>query len=125
MNILDKKEFKAVWKLIANDKRIKPTFEDKEMHGYDYSQRKSYTYMQKFKTKGFVYPEHHIIFNVIIGRPIDCGFVPDSAGFKDAVSFFKGNYSTYKSNLIFSAFKDFVSAEEYSKLIEEIKLKLK
>ncbi len=112
MNI-NKKEFIEIWKKISNDKRIRPKLvEHKSYYGTTY----------KTKEKGWLYPEHHILYNLIRGYPANRGFLENSEGFENALNFFKESSSIYKSNLMFEPFKEHLSKEQYSNLLLEYKL---
>ncbi len=125
MNTITKQQFKTIWKQISNDQRIKPIFEDVKCGKYDWETKKYITFMQKIKTKGFIYPEHHILYNILRELPIKRGFQPESIGYLDALDFFKGNPSSYKINKIYLPFKDLMSSEDFSFLINESKKLLK
>lgn len=125
MNTITKQQFKNIWKKISNDQRRKPTFEEVKCGKYDWESKKYIIFMQNIKTKGFIFPEHHIIYNIIRGFSLDRGFQPESIGYLDALNFFKDNHNTYKNNKIYLPFKDFMSGEEFSNLIEQIKYKIK
>lgn len=120
MNTIEKKEFVAIWKKISNDEKRKPYFEDVKSFYYDWSSKKAIPFMQKIKNKGFIYPEHHILYNLVRNLPLDRGFQKDSEGFNQALDFFKGTPQVYRQNQIYAAFKEIIPNEQYCSLIKEV-----
>ncbi|NCQ50305.1 hypothetical protein GW796_00085 [archaeon] len=98
---LHTKEFISVWKKISNDVRIKPTFDS--YHN---------------KIKGYIYPEHHILYNIVRGFPANRGFTDGTEGFKNALSFFSKNYYL---NKMFEPFEGHLSTEVYNEILTEVK----
>ncbi len=122
---MDKKEFVKMWKVISNSKRIKPKFVDKEFStGVFDKETKTYVKrIQRFKEKGYIYPEHHIIYNIIRGFPAERGFDKDSLGLINAKNSFKYN-SIFTSDLFPEPFKGLMSDEEIKEVFTMVKEKL-
>jgi hypothetical protein len=104
MNTLD---FIKTWKTIINDKRIKPTF---ILDSYD----------KKIKVKGFIYPEHHLIYNIIRGFELNRGFIFNSEGYKEALvnlnyylNDLASGYERNKTHRIFTPFIGLIDFYEF------------
>ncbi len=119
MNTIERKEFVSIWKNISNDERRKPSFEEVKFARYDWSTKKTIHYIQKVKNKGFIEPEHHILYNLVRGLPLDRGFKEGSEGFLNALDFFKNKPTTYRQNMVYKSFKDIMPNDQYCAMIEE------
>lgn len=112
VSVITRKEFCILWKKIQADKRTKPYFVEHKGYG-------GHTY--KVKEKGWVYPEHHIIYNLIRGLPLSRGFKEDSDGYKNALNYLKTFYENRYINHLYKAFAETLTLEQYKALLLEIK----
>ena len=104
------KEFIAIWKKIANSEKRKPTFTT-EMH---------YGKPCKMRQKGFIYPEHHIIYNIVRGKPASRGFQENTEGYDKAMAYFKSNASNV-SDLMYAPFEGHMSKETFGLIRDEVR----
>lgn len=116
VSVITRKEFCILWKKVSNDKRAKP-------HLVEYKTYGGQTY--KVKEKGWIYPEHHIIYNLIRGLPVTRGFKEDSDGFKNALSSLKNFYHLHSFSHLHKPFEEVISLENFKILLLEIKEILK
>lgn len=116
LSVIKNKEFCILWKTVANDKRTKP-------HLVEYKTYGGQTY--KVKEKGWIYPEHHIIYNIIRGLPASRGFKEDSEGYKNALSYLKHFYHLHSFNHLHKPFADSITTEKFKILLLEMKEILK
>lgn len=112
MKTFDTKEFAKIWKKISNDKRIRPTL---VQHG-------SGKYSYQTKEKGWIYPEHHIIYNIMRELPIDRGFDVGTEGFEEALSFLKNTSNFGFAGRVYKPFEEFIEPEKFKEILSEIKL---
>lgn len=112
VSIITRKEFCILWKKISNDKRAKP-------HLVEYKSYGGHTY--KVKEKGWIYPEHHILYNIIRGLPSSRGFKEDSEGYKNALNYFKHFYELKYITHLHKPFAEVITLENFKKLLFEIK----
>lgn len=115
VSMITRKEFCIIWKKISNDKRTKPTLV--EHKNYDGS-----TY--KVKEKGWIYPEHHIIYNLIRGLPASRGFKEGTEGYDNALNFLKSSNFNY-ANHLFKPFAEYIPTDKFKALLLEIQALLK
>lgn len=109
---ITRKDFCAIWKKISNDKRVKPTYID----------HKSYFYNVpcKLKQKGWIHPEHHIIYNLIRQLPAHRGFKENTQGYQEALTFIKKSYNFNRSTYILSPFEEYIPNEQLTLFLSEI-----
>jgi hypothetical protein len=116
------KNFVAIWKNISNSPRIKPTFVEKKGARYNYKTRKTKIFTYKEKIKGFIYPEHHILYNMVRGLPLSRGFGVKTPGYKTALDFFTNNKNKeYYNKKLYEPFKESMTMEEFEKILTEAK----
>lgn len=107
-------EFVIAWRKAFHDKRVKPYMKG---HG-----NKDTKYYYETKEKGWLYPEHHIIYNVIRGLPISRGFEENSEGFQDALDFLKHTANFGYGGKILTPFEESLGKDKVKEILEEIKL---
>jgi hypothetical protein len=118
---ITKQEFIAMWKTASNDKRRKPIYKEEEIKVYNPNTRKYESKIHKVKVKGFLHPEHHILYNIVRGKPLSRGFIEHTVGYLTALSFFTSNYpNQYYSNLLYEPFKELITREKFDALIVEV-----
>lgn len=109
---ITRKDFCIIWKKISNDKKIKPTLVELKSYG-------SGTY--KVKEKGWIYPEHHIIYNLIRGLPSTRGFQEGTEGYENALNFLKKTANFGYAGNILKPFEESMSSDKFKNLLLEIK----
>ncbi len=118
MENITKHDFIAIWKKATNHPNIKPTITEHTYNGIT----------TKTKTKGWIYPEHHIIYNLIRNKPIYLGFYCGdypTEGFKDAYDNLKRSKgNVYFSNKLYAPFQEHINGETFTKIMDEIRLKI-
>ena len=119
MESTTKENFVAIWKKISNHPNIKPKMVEVD----------SYNGKVKIKQKGWIHPEHHLIYNVVRGKKISLGFYcgeTATEGFNDAVFNLKKFSPTQKwtFNMLFTPFKEYIPEDEFVALLSEIQAKL-
>lgn len=116
VEIITRKEFCLIWKKISNDRRIKPTLvEHKSYSGDNY----------QVKEKGWIYPEHHIIHNLIRGLPPTRGFKEGTEGYENALNFLRTTSNFGYAGNILKPFEESMSSDKFKVLLFEIKALLK
>lgn len=115
-SIITQKEFCIIWKKISHDKKSKPYLVEHNAYGGG-------TY--KTKEKGWIYPEHHIIYNMLRGLPPTRGFKEGTEGYKDALNFLKFTANFGYNGYIFKPFEEYITEENFKILLLEIKNILK
>jgi hypothetical protein len=121
MQSIKRKDFIAMWKVISNSPKIKPTFVKEEIKVYSHETQKYEPMTHKVKVKGFVYPEHHILYNIVRGKPLSRGFGEGTDGYRNALSFFRSYYSKYANEKLYEPFKEHMTFEEFEKIVSEAK----
>lgn len=117
MQAINRKAFNAMWKAISNSDKRKPTFVELNPNG---------SFVQKLKVKGFIYPEHHILYNLVRGLPTCRGFGAETDGYKNALAFFKSSYnSKHLNKKLYEPFENYMTLEEFEKVLAEAKTILK
>lgn len=116
VSTITRKEFCIIWKKVSNDKRTKPSFV--EYKNYDGS-----TY--KVKEKGWIHPEHHIIYNLIRDLPASRGFKEGTEGYENALNYLKNSYNFNYASHILKPFEEHIPAEKFKALLLEIQTLLK
>ncbi len=111
LSVITRKEFIAIWKKISNDQKIKPLLVERKL--YDGT-------MYKEKVKGWIYPEHHILYNLIRNLPIDRGFQPNTDGYKIALSNLKDTRNFHYKKHLLLPFQEFLKEENILLLFQEI-----
>lgn len=115
LHTITRKEFCIMWKQISKDKRTKPHFVEYTYNGTTH----------KTKEKGWVHPEHHIIYNIIRGLPTDRGFKKGTQGYESALKFLKHSSHFGFGGVILKPFEQFMSPEKFKVLLLEIQNLLK
>lgn len=111
VSTITRKEFCIIWKKISNDKRTKP-------HLVEYKSHDGETY--KLKEKGWIHPEHHIVYNLIRDLPSTRGFKEDSEGYQNALNYLKNSHNFNYSSHILKPFEEHIPAEKFKLLLLEI-----
>ncbi len=119
MNTIERKEFTNIWKKISNSPKRKPTFSEVNASRYDGESKNYSHFLQKVKVKGFIYPEHHVLYNIARCLPLTRGFTEGSKGLEEALKFFKNKSSVQLNNKIYEPFKGLITNETYCEMIEE------
>lgn len=115
VSTITRKEFCIIWRKVTNDKRIKPTLVEHKAYGETY----------KVKEKGWIYPEHHIIYNVIRGLHPQRGFDEGTEGYENALNFLKKTSNFGYAGNILKPFEEFIPADKFKSLLLEIQYILK
>lgn len=119
---ITKKEFVTLWKAASNDKRRKPIYKEEEIKVYSYETKRYEPIKHKVKVKGFLYPEHHIIYNIVRGFPASRGFGENTDGYLSALGFFKSKYLHQSfMDVLYEPFRDSMTKEKFDNLIIEVK----
>lgn len=116
VSTITRKEFCIIWKKVSNDKRTKPSLVEHKSYGGG-------TY--KVKEKGWIYPEHHIIYNLIRSLPASRGFKEGTEGYENALNFLKKTSNFGYAGYILKPFEEYIPAEKFKALLLEIQTLLK
>lgn len=116
VSTITRKEFCIIWKKVFNDKRTKPSLVEYKSYGGG-------TY--KVKEKGWIYPEHHIIHNLIRDLPASRGFKEGTEGYENALNFLKKTSNFGYASYVLKPFEEHIPAEKFKALLLEIQNLLK
>jgi len=117
---ITKKEFITMWKAASNSKKRLPTYKEEEIKVYSYETNRYEPRTHKVKVKGFLYPEHYILYNIVRGKPLSRGFGEHTDGYRSALGFFTSKYpSKYFTEILYEPFKEGMTKEQFEALILE------
>jgi hypothetical protein len=117
---ITRKEFVTMWKAASNSSKRKPTYKQEEIKVFSYATKKYEPMTHKVKVKGFLYPEHHILYNIIRGLPLSRGFGEHTDGYRFALQFFTCPFpSSYMLERLYEPFKEGMTYEKFKELINE------
>jgi hypothetical protein len=109
------RDFVQLWRKAFADKRTKPSI---VQHQYG-------DLIYKTKEKGWIYPEHHILYNLVRNLPVTRGFQPDSDGYKNALHHLIHLQSSQIEKILFKPFEDSLDFEKFQTILTEIRQYLK
>jgi hypothetical protein len=110
--MINKKEFREIWKKMANSDKRLPVLETVTYYGGR---------TIKVRKDGLLTPELHIVYNIVRGFPIEKGFKKDSIGFKLAKQVLLNTRYSGKDNNGLSFLQDYITKEQLDELRVEVK----
>lgn len=117
---ITRKEFVTMWKAASNSVKRKPTYKQEEIKVFSHITKKYEPMKHKVKVKGFLYPEHYILYNIVRGKPLTRGFGEGTDGYRFAAQFFTCSFpSLYMLERLYEPFKEGMTYDKFKELIKE------